>query len=33
MMQQVADAYQTVRDKWAPRPPSLWKLMQAKWHW
>jgi WD40 repeat protein/TPR repeat protein len=32
MMQQVADAYQTVRDKWAPRPLSLWKSMQAKWH-
>jgi hypothetical protein len=30
MMQQVADAYQEVRDKWIPGPPSLWQQMKAR---
>jgi TPR repeat protein len=32
MMQQVADAYQTVRDKWAPHPPTTWQIIKTKLH-
>jgi TPR repeat protein len=32
MMQQVADAYTGVRDKWTPRPPTSWEQMKAKIH-
>ncbi|MGO9933456.1 MAG: hypothetical protein ACLPV8_16825 [Steroidobacteraceae bacterium] len=32
MMQQVADTYQAVRDKWTPHPPTLWQTLQAKLH-
>ena len=32
MMQQVADAYQTVRDKWAPQPQTTWEIIKTKFH-
>jgi WD40 repeat protein len=32
LMQQVADAYQTVRDKWTPHPPTLSEQLEAKFH-
>jgi hypothetical protein len=31
-MQQVADAYQTERDKWSPRAPTMWQAIAARLH-
>ena len=33
MMEQVAEAYTEIHDKWTPGPPSLWQSMKAKLHW
>ncbi len=32
MMQQVADAYSAIIDKWTPHPPTLWERIEAKFH-
>ena len=31
-MQQVADAYSAIIDKWTPHPPTLWERIEAKFH-
>jgi Tol biopolymer transport system component len=32
MMPQVADAYQTERDKWSPHTPTMWQTIAARLH-
>jgi WD40 repeat protein len=32
MMLQVADTYRTVREKWAPQPPTTWQIIKTKFH-
>jgi TPR repeat protein len=30
MMQQVADTYQTERDKWSPQTPTMWQTIKSR---